>query len=84
MRDIRDIAFIEGVAYDEKKIRNLLLENEKICSQNAELLKANDTLAHNNGILEEQTKMLLDGVDELKKDNTLLRERIKTLESEVA
>ena len=84
MRDIRDIMLIEGIVYDEKKIRNLLLENEKIRSQNAKLLKANDTLAYNKGILEEQTKMLLDGVDELKKNNTLLRERIKMLEREVA
>ena len=84
MRDIRDIILIEGIAYDEEKIRDLVVENKRIHSQNEKLLEANDTLAYNKGILEEQTKMLLDGVDELKKDNTLLRERIKTLESEVA
>ena len=67
MRDIRDIILINGIAYDEERIRNLLLENEKICSQNAELLKANDTLAHNNGILEEQNSILIEYLEGTRK-----------------
>ena len=66
MRDIRDIAFIEGIAYDEEKIRDLVVENKKFCSQNAELLEANNRLAHNNGILEEQNKMLIEGIKDLR------------------
>ncbi|MCC9262091.1 MAG: hypothetical protein K8V75_06895 [Methanobrevibacter woesei] len=66
MRDIRDIILINGIAYDEERIRNLLLENEKICSQNEELLEANNRLAHNMGILEEQNKMLIEGIKDLR------------------
>lgn len=66
MRDIRDITFIEGIAYDEEKIRDLVVENKRIRSQNEELLEANDTLAHNISILEEQNKMLIEGIKDLR------------------
>lgn len=67
MRDIRDIAFIEGIAYDEEKIRDLVVENKKLCSQNAELLEANNRLAHNNGILEEQNSILIEYLEGTRK-----------------
>lgn len=67
MRDIRDIILINGIAYDEERIRNLLLENEKICSQNEELLEANNRLAHNMGILEEQNSILIEYLEGTRK-----------------
>lgn len=67
MRDIRDITLIEGIAYDEEKIRDLVVENKRIRSQNEELLRANDTLAHNNSILEEQNHILIEYLEGTRK-----------------
>lgn len=67
MRDIRDIILINGIAYDEERIRNLLLENEKICSQNEDLLEANNRLAHNMSILEEQNSILIEYLEGTRK-----------------
>lgn len=66
MRDIRDIIIVEGEAFDKEKIKTLLNDNRDIVSKNEELLEANNRLAHNMGILEEQNKMLIEGIKDLR------------------